>query len=61
MSNDEAFRVQRVQSRSGVGLHVRVPRELEVALKPPLREDVVVVLKVDAIHVVNGENTQALP
>lgn len=44
VASDEAFWIERVQSRSGVGLHVRVPRELEVALKPPLREDMVVVL-----------------
>lgn len=42
----ETFRVERVQSRPGVWLHVRVPRELEVALKPPLRKNMVIVLNV---------------
>lgn len=44
MASYEPIRVERVQGRAGVRLDVRVPRELEVALKPPLCENVSVVL-----------------
>jgi len=40
----ETLGVESVESRAGVGLHVRVPRELEVALEPPFRKNVLVVL-----------------
>lgn len=56
MASYETFGVERVQSRAGVWFHVRVPRELEVALKPPLRENVSVVLSKQNEGIVLGEN-----
>lgn len=61
MASYETLGVKSVESRAGVGLHVRVPRELEVALKPPLRENVFVVLSEKQQQVfAEGKITQAL-